>query len=99
MDRADKRRRCLDAVDEDLRPYLTILFDRAGLLERQGAEGDWVGFYDDVLDLTWRHLGRPGERNVEHYPAAKQRLHEAAPKPYDRPPDETPKGEQDRRRP
>lgn len=85
MDGAEKRRRCLDAVNEDLRPWLTILFDRAALLERQAP--DMLGYYDDVLDLTWRHLGRPiGEKN-------------AAPKPYDRPPDQPPKGEQDRRRP
>lgn len=86
MDRADKRQRCIEAADEDLRPYLNILLDRAALLERQTPGDGFLGYYDDVIDLTWRHLGRPGER-------------QAAPKPYDRPPDQVPKGETDRRRP
>lgn len=86
MDGAEKRQRCIEAAEEDLRPFLNILFDRAALLERQTPGDGFLGYYDDVLDLTWRHLGRPAGKRT-------------APKPYDRPPDETPKGEQDRRRP
>jgi|KBSSwiStaDraftv2_1062776.scaffolds.fasta_scaffold354803_1 hypothetical protein len=93
MDGAEKRRRCIEAADEDLRPWLNILFDRAALLERQTPGDKFLGYYDDVLDLTWRHLGRPGERDQG------TSGYRAGPKPYDRPPDQPPKGEQDRRRP
>lgn len=80
----EKRRLIIEAMPIDLRPFMTIVLDRAAMLERQMPTDRFLGYYEDVLDLTWRHLGRPRDK-------------EAAPKPYDRPPDEPPKGESERR--
>ena len=84
MSPEERRRLITEATPEDLRPFLNIMLDRAAMLERQMPNDRFLGYYEDVLDLTWRHLGRP--KDVE-----------AAPKPYDRPPDEPPKGESERR--
>lgn len=80
----EKRRLIIQKMPEDLRPFMNILLDRAAMLERQMPEDHFLGYYEDVLDLSWRHLGRP--KDVE-----------ASPKPYDKSPDGPPKGESERR--